>query len=118
MFLLVERGELLPIGRVANDDDRLVGALFFREQMIVKRMQRLAGLKHDVVGHVDDIVDATDANHLECVAQPVRTGANLHAAYDAGVVARAMLGVVEPDIHQRRSLHVIGRQLRHFRHDK
>ena len=29
-----------------------------------------------------------------------------------------MLGVVEPDIHQRRSLHVIDRQLRHFRHDK
>ena len=104
VFLLIERREFLAIGGVAHDDHRLGRTVRYREQMIIERVQRLAGLEHHIVRHIDNIVDAPDANQFKCVAQPGRAGANLHAANDARVVTRTMLGVVESYIDQRRGL--------------
>ena len=104
VFLLVERGEFFAVGGIAHDDHRLGRAVRPREQMEVERVQRLAGLEHHVVCDIDDVIDAADADSFERVAQPARAGADRHAANDARVVARAVLGVVEPHIDQRRDI--------------
>ena len=68
VFLLIERGEFFAFGGVAYDDNRLGRAVRLGEQMVVKGVQRLAGLEHHVVGDVDNVVDAANADPLECVA--------------------------------------------------
>ena len=118
VFLLVERGEFFAVSGIAHDDHRLGRAVRRCEQMVVERVQRLAGLEHHVIGHIDDVVDAADADPLERVAQPTRAGADRHAANDARVVARAVLGIVEPHIDQRRGIFVARRQVGNLRQSK
>ncbi len=118
MFLLVKCGELLADDGVSHDDHRLDRTIGLCEQMVVERVQRLAGLKHHVVGHVNDVVDAADTNPLERVAQPTRTGADLHAANDSGIVTRAMFRVVKPHIDERGSVLIARRQVGNLRQTK
>ena len=40
------------------------------DEMIIKRVQRLAAFQHDVIRHVHDVADAADADFLQRVAQP------------------------------------------------
>ena len=115
VFLLIERGEFFAVSGVAYDDNRVGRAVRLGEQMVVEGVQRLAGLEHHVVGDVDNVVDAANADPLECVAQPARAGANRHAANDARVVAWAMRGVVEPYIDQCRGVVITHRQFGNLR---
>ena len=118
VFLFIERREFFAGGGIAHDDHRLGRAVRLCEQMKIERVQRLAGLEHHVVCDIDDVVDAADADPLERVAQPTRTGADLHAANDARVVARAVLGVVKPHIDERRGVVVARRQVGDLRQSK
>ena len=51
--------------------------------VVVESVQRMAELEHDVVGNVDDVIDAGDAARFEPVFQPRRGRLDLHAANDA-----------------------------------
>ena len=118
VFLLVERGEFFAVSGIAHDDHRLGRAVRRCEQVVVERVQRLASLEHHVVCDIDDVIDAADADSFERVAEPARAGADRHAAKDARVVARAVLGVVEPHIDQRRGIFVARRQVGNLRQSK
>ena len=65
------------------------------QQMVIEGVERLADFKHHVVGDVHDVADAADADFFEHAPEPIRAGADLHAANDAGGVTRTQLGVFE-----------------------
>ena len=56
-------------------------------------MERLAGFKHDVIGHIDDVVDRANTAGLEPRAQPRRRRPDSHFVYDARRVTRTQLGI-------------------------
>ena len=74
------------------DDDAALG-----EAGLVEGVQGLAGLEHDVIGDVDDVVDGPDAGGFETALHPVGGGADLDALEDAGAVAGAVGGVLDVD---------------------
>ena len=57
--------------------------------MIIERVERLTGLDHHVIRHINDIVDAADPDLFQCQPKPVRARADLQVADNAGDVARA-----------------------------
>ena len=61
----------------------------------VEGVQRLAEQEQDVVRHVDDVVDGALSDGSEALDHPVRRRAHLHAADDAGGIARAAHGVLD-----------------------
>src|SRR5262245_28569220 len=58
-------------------------------------MDRLTDFEHHIIGRVHDVVDAANAELFQDRAQPVRAGADLHAAYNPGDVARAKFRVFD-----------------------
>ena len=70
------------------------------EQVIIKRVQRLADFEHHVVGHIHHVVDAADADLLQRALQPIRARGDLHAAHHARRVTRAQLRIFDPHRHQ------------------
>ena len=74
----------LAVARGAHDDR---GAA---QRSQIERVDRVAVLEHQhEVGHVDDVVDRAQAEHVQAVAQPERRRRRLHAVDDAARVARA-----------------------------
>ncbi len=82
--------ELLAICGGADDDVAATVAL--GELAQVKGVQRLAGEEHDVVGHVDDVVDGAAAGGHDAAGQPLGRRADLDVADHAGGVALASSG--------------------------
>ena len=90
---LVERGELRAVGGLA---DHHMGAPVCAFQLVqVEGVQRLAEQEQDVVRHVDDVVDGALADGSKALDHPVGRRAHLHAADDAGGIARAAHGVLD-----------------------
>ena len=87
----VECGEPLAVAGWAHDDRGL------SELGEVEGVQRLAVLEHDVVRHVDDVVDGALARQLQAAAHPLWRGADLDAAQHGCRVAHAQLGVLHHD---------------------
>jgi predicted alpha/beta-fold hydrolase len=54
-----------PGGGAADDDGRRLPSLPLANQMIIKRVQRLADFEHDVIRHVHDVADAADADFFQ-----------------------------------------------------
>jgi hypothetical protein len=50
----------------------------------IKHVGRLTGVKLDVVGHVDGVVDGTNADGFEFCAQPLRALANRNSLQPGG----------------------------------
>ena len=67
-----------------------------RQPIKIEGMQRLAGFEHDIVGHIDDVVDGADAAGFEAEAQPRRRRGDVDLVDDARRIARA-----EPRIFDR-----------------
>src|SRR5581483_193158 len=116
-LLGIERRELLVLGGAADDD----GGLPFpalRDEVIIEGVQRLAGFEHHVVRDVHDVADAADTDFFERRAEPIGTGANLHAPNYTGGVPRAEFGVVEADGDEALNARTTGigrkRNVRHF----
>ena len=95
-LLIVERLEFFAGSGAADDDGRLA-VRAFGDEMIIKRVQRLAGFQHDVIRHVHDVADAADADFFQRVAQPIRARPDLHAFDDARGVTRTKLRVFNAD---------------------
>ena len=55
----------------------------------IESMHRLSDFHQNVVGDIDDVVDATDANGGEAVFQPSRRFSDLHAANSQARITRA-----------------------------
>ncbi len=57
-----------PVGaRRTTIVGRLAVRRRLREQVIIKRVQRLAGFQHDEIGHIHHVADAADADFFERV---------------------------------------------------
>ena len=94
----IEGLKLLAICGGADDDVAATVAL--GELAQVKGVQRLAGEEHDVIGHVDDVVDGAAAGGHDAAGQPLGRRADLDVADHAGGVALAELGVVDGDVDE------------------
>ena len=97
-LLAVEGDKFFAFGRTADQDgrDRRMAA----QKMIIESVQGMAGLEHDVIGHIDHIVDGTQAGLFQSRTQPRRAGADLHAANDAGGVTGRQFRLVDADGHE------------------
>ena len=93
---VVERGERAAVFGLA--DDHMGAAVFALQLVQVERMERLAEQEQDVVRHVDDVVDGALADRGEAFHHPVGRGPHLHAADDAGGIARAADAVLDGDV--------------------
>ena len=88
-------------------DDVLAGAGAARDQPAaadlggVEAVQRLADREHDVVGHVDHVVDGAHAGVREAGLEPGRRLAHRDAADDARAVPGAQVGVGDLDGDRR-----------------
>ena len=91
-LVAVERADLLPRLRAADDDPAL------REERAVERVQRRAEREHDVVRDVDDVRDRAHAGGEEPRLQPGRRRADAGVAEDPADVARAALEVLDADV--------------------
>ena len=91
VLLAVEAREAFAVPGGTDDDLRIP------HLVEVERVQRLAVLQHDVVGHVHDVVDGAVARVLQPLAQPVRGRADPHTAHQRAGVARAEGGVGDLD---------------------
>ncbi len=60
-------------------------------------MKRLTSFEHDIVGHVNDIVNGTDTACLEPIAQPSRRRRDPDIVNDPRRIARAELRVFDLD---------------------
>ena len=88
----VERDELLPGARAA-DDDPAAG-----ERLSVVRVQRAAEREHHVVRDVDDVRDRAHPRADQPCLQPRRRLADRHVAQNARDEARARFEVVDRDL--------------------
>ena len=70
----------------AAHDDGMVAQF-----VVVESVQRVAKLEHDVVGNVDDVVDAGYAAGFEAILEPRGRRLNFYAANDAGGETAAQL---------------------------
>src|SRR5256885_16626664 len=68
--------------------------------MVIESVQWLPNLKHYVIGYINDVADAADADFFERALQPVGAGTDLYSANDASDVARAKLGIFDAKIDQ------------------
>ena len=92
----VQCGQPLPGASGAHRDGD--PALFVDPKGVhVERVQRLPKLEHDVVRHVDDVVDGARTGGGHLLGEPLRRGADLHVADDARGVARAESRVFDLD---------------------
>ena len=86
-----------------ESDDALAGPGAARHETTaadlsgVEGVQRLAQGEHHVVGNVDHVVDGAHAGLRQARLEPDRRIAHGDAAYDAGAVARAQVGVGDVD---------------------
>ena len=87
----VQRGQGLAGAGAAGAD---LGAA---DEVVVEGVKGLARLEHDVVGHVDDVVDGAHAGADEALLHPGRGGAELDALDDAGGEAPAEVGRLDGD---------------------
>ncbi len=78
--------------------------------MIIKRVQRLATFKHDVIRHVHDIANAADADFFQRAFKPVRTRPDFHTFDDARGVTRTNLRVFDFHRNQVSCLAAAGRK--------
>ena len=67
------------------------------EQVVVERVQRLAQLQHDVVGHVHDVADGPHPGAAQALLHPERRRADLQTLDQRGGVAQAQVGRVDHD---------------------
>ena len=74
-------------GLGAADDDFVVPHF-----VVVKRVQRVPQLQHDVIRNVDDIADAGDAGSFEPIFQPFRRRLDFHVSNDARSETAAEFG--------------------------
>ncbi len=89
----VERLHLLARPCAAYDDAAA-------QRFVVERVERVAEREHHVVRHVDDVRDRADAGGAQPRLQPDRRLRDLHVAEQPADIARAALGVVDPDLHR------------------
>ena len=89
-ILAVERPQPLALACEAHDDRAL-------QAVGVEGVQRVAEFEHDVVRHVDDVVDRALTGGAQALLHPARRGPHAHALDDGGDVARAQLRVVDRD---------------------
>ena len=87
VILSVQSLNGLAVPCAAHDD------LSVREAGIVKRMHRLAVLKHDVVGDINDVVDRAHTAGVQTLAHPRRGRLDLDVLDQTRGVARAKVGV-------------------------
>jgi hypothetical protein len=92
--LAVERDELLAGPRAADDNGRFA-ILAFGDEVIIKRVQRLADFEHHVIRHVHDVVDAADADFFQRASEANPGWPDFHAFDDAGGVTRAKIRIFE-----------------------
>ena len=64
-------------------------------------MGGLAGFHHDIIGHIDDVIDAANADGLQPLLHPFRRGTDLDTLNDAGGVAVAQGWLVDLDLYHR-----------------
>ncbi len=97
-FHAVQRDD--PLARRGTADDQPAAA----DLAGVERVQRLPVGEHDVVGHVDDVVDGPHAGVREARLEPRRGVPDAHAPDHGGAVARAQLrsGDLDRDVLGRR----------------
>ena len=96
---VVERGHPLAVGARVRTTIRPPRTLSRS-----KRVQRLAGGEHHVVGDVDHVRDRALAGGGQALLEPQRRGADLHVLEHARAEAQADLGV---DLHARVVLHPV-----------
>ena len=107
----VERGELLT-GRGAAHDNRrrllasLAGAA--HKNVVVKGVQRLAPLQHDVVGDVHHVVDRAHPGFGQPILHPLRRGADLDVLDQRPRIAVAQRRLVDAHGHVVGGLVVAG----------
>jgi len=66
---------------------------------IVKGVQRLAPLEHDIIGNVDDVVDGPHPRQEQTTLHPLRGGANRHAGDEGCAIARTQVGIGDLDLY-------------------
>ena len=71
-------------------------------------MEGLAGLKHDVVGDVDDIVDGANTARFQAKPHPDRRRTHLHFIDHSGRVTRTKTGISDRDGHAIGNAGVLG----------
>src|SRR5260370_14494627 len=67
--------------------------------VVIESVQRVAQLEHDVVGCVNDVVDAGDAGGFEAVLEPLRGRLNFGATNHTSRKAAAEFGRLDIDAH-------------------
>ena len=85
----VQEFESLSRLRPAHDDPMLA------QHLVVEGVQRLTPLDHDVVGHVDDVVDRAHSGRDQRFLHPLWGGANSDAVDHDGGVPRTAFGVLD-----------------------
>ena len=88
--LAVERPQPLALACEAHDDRAL-------QAVGVEGVQRVAEFEHDVVRHVDDVVDRALAGGAQALLHPARRGPDAHALDHGGDVAGTQIRVVDRD---------------------
>ena len=101
-LLAVEGREFLARGGWPDHDGRERARAGLGQEVVVERVQRLAGLEHHIVGDIHHVADAAHPHLLEGGPEPVRARADLDALDDAGHVARAQVRCLEADANQIR----------------
>ncbi|EAU66514.1 conserved hypothetical protein [Stigmatella aurantiaca DW4/3-1] len=92
-LLAIQCADLLPRTGTADDD------LLPRHLVEIERMQRLAILEVDVVGHVHHVVDGTHATGLQPVLQPLRRGLDGDVLDHPRGIARTTHGILDAHLH-------------------
>src|SRR5262249_29459760 len=54
---------------------------------------------HHVIGHVDNVVDAANADLFQGASKPVRARPDLDSLNNARHVARAQIGIIDADVN-------------------
>ena len=76
--------------------------MMMTHQIVVKTVQRLAELQHDVVGDIDDVIDRSHACRQQSPPHPFKRRTDLDVADNTGTVARAEIGVLYRHLYHLR----------------
>ncbi len=87
----VEGCEFITFRRTAHDHFRAA------EPGCIEAVERLPESVQDIVCHVDDVVDRTQANGRQALAKPLGAFSHAHAAHCQAAIADASVGVAHVD---------------------
>ena len=97
MGFTIQTDELFTRFAPANDD------LPPGESIEIERVQRLAHLEHDVIRHVDHVVDRAQSHRLQSANHPIRARADFDVADDAGRVMGTQVERLDLNVGDLRS---------------